>query len=239
MLILRSLLFNLSFYLNTCFWLIVALPTFFMPYWAILEIAKTWGRVNLWLLRVIAGIDYDIRGREKIPHGAIIVASKHQSAWETFALLHLFDSPTFIMKRELQWIPIFGWLTIKGRMVSVDRGAGSQALKSMIERARVELARGRQLIIFPEGTRRAVGAEPRYKFGVALLYEAEGVPVLPVALNSGLFWPRRTFLRHPGTVLVEILDPIAPGQERDAFFKELQQRLETATQRLIAEARGA
>jgi 1-acyl-sn-glycerol-3-phosphate acyltransferase len=239
MLVLRSLLFNLCFYLNTCVWLIVALPTFFMPYWAILEIAKTWGRVNLWLLRVIAGIDYDIRGREKIPHGAVIVASKHQSAWETFALPHLFDSPTFIMKRELQWIPIFGWLTIKGRMVSVDRGAGSQALKSMIERARVELARGRQLIIFPEGTRRAVGAEPRYKLGVALLYEAEGVPVLPVALNSGLFWPRRTVLRHPGTVVVEILDPIPPGRPKEAFFKDLQQQLESATQRLIAEANRA
>ncbi len=238
MLILRSLLFNLSFYLNTCFWLIVALPTFFMPYWGILWIAKTWGRVNLWLLRVIAGITYEIRGREKIPPGALIVASKHQSAWETFALLHLFASPTFIMKRELQWIPIFGWLTIKGRMVSVDRGGGSQALKSMTERARVELARGRQLIIFPEGTRRPVGAEPRYKFGVALLYEAEGVPVLPIALNSGLFWPRRTFLRHPGRVLVEILDPIPPGMEKEAFHKDLQQRLESTTQRLITEASG-
>jgi 1-acyl-sn-glycerol-3-phosphate acyltransferase len=239
MLILRSLLFNLCFYLNTAFWLAVALPTFFMPYWAILEIAKTWGRVNLWLLRVIAGVKYDIRGREKIPHGAVIVASKHQSAWETFALLHLFDSPTFIMKRELQWIPIFGWLTIKGRMVSVDRGAGAQALRNMTERARVELARGRQLIIFPEGTRRPVDAEPRYKFGVAHLYVEEGVPVLPVALNSGLFWPRRTFLRHPGTVVVEILDPIPPGKDRDVFAQELKEKLEAATQRLVREARAA
>ncbi len=238
MLILRSLLFNLCFYLNTAFWLIVALPTFFMPYWAILEIAKTWGRVNLWLLRVIAGVNYEIRGREKIPHGAVIVASKHQSAWETFALLHLFDSPTFIMKRELQWIPIFGWLTIKGRMVSVDRGAGAQALRNMTERARVELARGRQLIIFPEGTRRPVDAEPRYKFGVAHLYVEEGVPVLPVALNSGLFWPRRTFLRHPGTVVVEILDPIPPGKDRDVFAQELKEKLEAATQRLVREARA-
>lgn len=238
MLALRSLIFNLAFYLNTCVWLIVGLPTFFMPYWGILEVAKNWGRVNLWLLRVIAGVKYEIRGREKIPPGALIVASKHQSAWETFALLHLFESPTFIMKRELQWIPIFGWLTIKGRMVSVNRGAGAQALKDMAERARVELSRGRQLIIFPEGTRRAVDAEPRYKYGVAHLYAEEGVPVLPVALNSGLFWPRRTFLRHPGTVLVEILDPIPPGKDKDAFFRELQETLEAATQRLVREARG-
>jgi 1-acyl-sn-glycerol-3-phosphate acyltransferase len=107
----------------------------------------------------------------------------------------------------------------------------------MTERARVELSRGRQLIIFPEGTRRSVDAEPRYKYGVAHLYAEEGVPVLPVALNSGLFWPRRTFLRHPGTVVVDILDPIPPGKDKDQFFEELQEKLEAATQRLVAEAR--
>jgi 1-acyl-sn-glycerol-3-phosphate acyltransferase len=239
MLALRSLVFNLCFYLNTCFWLIVALPTFFMPYQAIVEIAKMWGRVNLVLLRAICGIDYEIRGRERIPAGAVIAASKHQSAWETFALLPLFDSPTFIMKRELQWIPIFGWLTIKGRMVAVDRTKGSQALADMAERARVELGRGRQLIIFPEGTRRPVDAEPRYKYGVAYLYAAEGVPVLPIALNSGLFWRRRSFLRHPGTVVVEILDPIAPGLDKNAFFQRLQAEIEAATGRLVTEAQKA
>lgn len=237
MLLLRSLAFNLCFYLNTCFWLVIGLPTFLMPYQAIVEIAKTWGRVNLFLLRVIAGVRYEIRGRDKIPCGAIIVASKHQSAWETFALLHLFDSPTFIMKRELQWIPIFGWLTIKGRMVPIDRRKGARALTAMIERARLELGCGRQLIIFPEGTRRPVHADPRYKSGVAHIYAAAGVPCLPIALNSGLFWPRRTFLRHPGTVVVEILDPIPPGLDKDAFFERLQIDIETATQRLIAEAR--
>jgi 1-acyl-sn-glycerol-3-phosphate acyltransferase len=237
MLVFRSLLFNLLFYLNTLVWLIIALPTFVMPYWAILWVAKTWGRTNLFLLRAICGIDYEIRGRENIPSGALIAASKHQSAWETFALLHLFDSPTFIMKRELQWIPIFGWLTIKGRMVPVDRRKGSQALVAMAERARTELGRGRQLIIFPEGTRRPVDAEPHYKHGIAYLYSAEGVPVLPVALNSGLFWPRRTFLRHPGKVVVEILAPIPPGLENDVFFRRLQNEIETATRRLVAEAR--
>jgi 1-acyl-sn-glycerol-3-phosphate acyltransferase len=206
-----------------------------MPYRAILAVAKAWSRTNLVLLRVVAGIDYEIRSREKIPHGAAIVAAKHQSAWETFALLPLFDNPLFIVKRELQWIPIFGWLMIKGRMVPVDRGAGSQALAAMAERARVELARGRQLIIFPEGTRRPAGAKPRYKFGVAHLYAAEGVPCVPLALNSGLFWPRRSLMLRPGTVIVEILDPIAPGLDKDVFFKRLQDEIETATARLIAE----
>jgi 1-acyl-sn-glycerol-3-phosphate acyltransferase len=235
-LILRSVAFNVCFYLNTLIFLIIALPTFFLPYQAIVEVAKAWGRVNLVLLRVIAGVGFELRGREKIPHGAVIVAAKHQSAWETFALMHLFDSPTFIMKRELQWIPIFGWLTIKGRMVAINRGAGSQALATMAERARVELARGRQLIIFPEGTRRPVGAEPRYKYGVSYLYVAEGVPCLPVALNSGVFWPRRSILRRPGTVVVEILDPIPPGLDKEVFIRRLQDEVETATARLVAEA---
>jgi 1-acyl-sn-glycerol-3-phosphate acyltransferase len=234
----RSILFNVLFYLNTAFWLAVALPTFFMPYRAILWIAKTWGRINLVLLHV-AGIDYEIRGREKIPSGALIVAAKHQSAWETFALISLFDNPLFIVKRELEWIPIFGWLMIKGRMVPVDRSAGSQALTAMTARAKIELGEGRQLIIFPEGTRRPAGAEPRYKYGVAHLYAATGVPCLPIALNSGLFWPRRSILRFPGKVLVEILDPIAPGLDKDEFFKRVQAEIETATARLIAESRRA
>ncbi len=219
--LLRSIVFNVLFYLNTALYLIAALPTFFMPYRAIIAVAKSWGRTNLKLLRV-AGIDYEIRGLDKLPKGPIIVAAKHQSAWETFALLPLFNSPTFIMKRELQWIPIFGWLTIKGRMVPVNRGAGSAALAQMAERARIELADNRQLIIFPEGTRRPPGAEPKYKFGVAHLYAAEGVPCVPIALNSGLFWPRRSIRRLPGTVIVEILDPIMPGLAKDEFFKRLQ-----------------
>ena len=237
MIVLRSLAFNVLFYANTVVHLIAGLPTFFMPYRAIIEVAKSWGRTNIWLLRVVAGVGCDIRGLEKIPPGAVIVAAKHQSAWETFALLPMFDNPFFIMKRELQWIPIFGWLTIKGRMVAVNRGAGSAALADMAERARVELAAKRQLIIFPEGTRRPPGAEPRYKYGVAHLYAAEGVPCVPVALNSGLFWPRRSILRHPGTVVVEILDPIPPGLGKDEFFKRLQTTMETATARLLDEGR--
>ena len=233
--LIRSLVFQALFYLNTVFWLMVALPTFFLPYRTVLGVAKTWGRVNLVLLR-IAGVKFEVRGREKIPLGALIVASKHQSTWETTALMPLFDNPLFILKRELQWIPIFGWLLIKGRMVPVNRGARSQALADMTERARVELARGRQLIIFPEGTRRPAGAEPRYKYGVAHLYAAEGVPCLPVALNSGVFWPRHSLLLRPGTVVVEVLDPIMPGLDKDVFFKRLQDVVETATARLIDEA---
>ncbi len=235
LIIVRSILFNIAFYLGVLMWLVIALPTFLLPYRAIMWVAKTWGRMNLWLLRVICGLDADFRGREKITKGPLIVAAKHQSAWETFALLWLFDDPVFILKRELQWIPLFGWFTIKGRMVPVDRGGGSQALADMTERVRAELAHNRQIIIFPEGTRRPAGAEPRYKFGVAHLYAACGVPCVPIALNSGLFWPRRSIRRLPGTVVAEALDPIPPGLDKDAFFARLKEELEAASARLIAE----
>jgi 1-acyl-sn-glycerol-3-phosphate acyltransferase len=231
--IIRSVLFNILFYLNLTVLLIAAIPTFFMPRRAILGIAKLWGRTSLWLLRVICNLTYEFRGLEKIPPGPLIVASKHHSTWETFALLTLFDDPTFIIKRELMWIPLFGWYTWKGGMVPVRRGARAQALSEMAVLARSEIRRGRQLIIFPEGTRRPPGAEPRYKFGVAHLYAEIGVPCIPVALNSGLFWRRRSFLRRPGTVRVEFLNLIPPGLDRQEFFERLQSEIETATARLI------
>jgi 1-acyl-sn-glycerol-3-phosphate acyltransferase len=237
LILVRSIIFNVFFYVNTTFMLFLALPTFFLPYRAIIWVATTWGRINLFMLRVICGIRIEVRGAEKIPKGPLLIAAKHQSAWETFALLPLFENPLFIVKRELQWIPIFGWLMIKGRMVPVDRGGGSQALNAMTARARIELADNRQLIIFPEGTRRPAGAEPRYKHGVAYIYGEQGVPCVPVALNSGLFWPRRSILRIPGTVVIDILDPIPPGLDKEVFFKRLQSDIETATARLIDEGR--
>ncbi len=236
MITLRSLLFNLLFYLNLAFLLIVAIPTLVMPRRAIIGIAKLWGYSTLWLLR-ICRIGVEWRGLEKIPPGGVLIAAKHQSIWETFALLTLVPDPTYVIKRELTWIPFFGWYAMHARMIPVDRGAGKSALTGMTARVHAALAEGHQLIIFPEGTRRAAGAEPRYKFGIAYLYDGAGVPCVPVALNSGLFWPRRSFLRFPGTITVEFLDPIPPGLERDVFFAKLQDEIETATARLIAEAR--
>ena len=164
-----------------------------------MNIAKWWGQSSIWLVRVICNIKVEFRGLEKIPSGPLIVAAKHQSMWETFALLQFFDTPLYILKRELKWIPFFGWYLIKADMIEVNRGAGGRALVDMARRAGEEVRRGRQLIIFPEGTRTAVGAPPHYKTGVAQIYVDCDVPCLPVALNSGLFWPRRTFLRYPGT----------------------------------------
>jgi 1-acyl-sn-glycerol-3-phosphate acyltransferase len=233
--IVRSILFNLLFYLNLVMLLFVALITLVLPRRAVLKMAETWGRLSVWLLRVVCGTRMELRGLHNLPEGPLIVAAKHQSTWETFALLKLFDDFTFIVKRELMWIPIFGWCMWKGGMIPVDRGAGSQALNDMTARAKAEIGNGRQLIIFPEGTRRATGAEPRYKFGVAHLYAEVGVPCVPVALNSGLFWPRRSFRKLPGTIVAEFLPPIAPGLDKAAFQRRLQKDIETATARLIAE----
>jgi 1-acyl-sn-glycerol-3-phosphate acyltransferase len=234
-LVIRSFVFNVLFYLNLLLYFIIAIPTLVMPRMAIVKLAMSWGRSNNRLLRLVCGIKVEYRGLEKIPHGALLVASKHQSLWETFALLQLFSDPAFILKRELQWIPFFGWYAMKASMIPVDRGRRGQALADMTERARVELARGRQIVIFPEGTRRAPGAEPNYKFGIAHLYGETGIACLPIALNSGLFWPRRSFMRYPGTIVAEILDPIVPGLSKDAFAARLQQDVETASARLIAE----
>lgn len=233
--LLRSTLFNVLFYLTTLVYLIVALPTFALPRRAIIEVAKSWARTTGWLLRTICAIEVEYRGLEKITSGALIVASKHQSSWETLALLPLLADPVFILKRELMWIPVFGWLTIKGQMIPVDRGKRSVTLAAMAARARAALAERRQIIIFPEGTRRPAGAEPSYKYGVAYLYAQTGTPCLPIALNSGLFWPRRKFLRYPGTIRLEVLDPIPPGLAQGAFMERLQHAIETATARLIAE----
>lgn len=235
MLILRSVVFNVLFYLNLVIHLIATLPMFFLPRRAIIEVAKSWGRTSNVLLRLVAGIAVDCRGLEKIPDGALIVAAKHQSVWETFTLVALLKDPTYILKRELTWIPVFGWCLIKARMIAVNRGARGQALASMTEGAREALAQGRQIIIFPEGTRRAPGAEPAYKYGVVHLYAETGTPCLPVALNSGLFWPRRKFLRYPGTIRLEVLDPIPPGLDKDVFAARLKDAIESATARLIAQ----
>ena len=232
---LRSLIYNVLFYVLLVLWMLVAVPTFLLPRRIFMRVAKAWARSNIWLMSLICHIKVEYRGVEKIPKGPLIVASKHQSMWETFALLQFFDAPLFIYKRELGWIPFFGWYLMKSGMIGVDRDGGMRSLMEMARRAPKEIRSGRQLIIFPEGTRRAAGAAPAYKFGVARLYAATGAPCLPVALNSGLVWPRRSFLRHPGVVRVEILDPIPPGLAPDALFARLQHDIETATARLLAE----
>jgi 1-acyl-sn-glycerol-3-phosphate acyltransferase len=233
----RSLAFNIGFYLSLILHMIVALPAFFLPRQALFELAKSWARSMNWMLRVICNVRVEYRGIENIPEGPLLIAAKHQSAWETVGLLPLFRQPMYILKRELTWIPLFGLFLLKAQMIPVDRKAGMRALKHMTGLARERVRGDRQLIIFPEGTRRPVGAEPDYKSGVAQVYVACGVQCLPVALNSGLFWPRRTFLRYPGTIVVEFLPLIPPGLSRKEFQARVSEAIETATDRIVAEGR--
>lgn len=236
MVALRSLLFNSAFYVNLIGAMLIAMPTMLMGRKAVLGLAKYWGRSSLWLAKVICGLDVEYRGVSNIPRGAVLIAPKHQSIWETFALLQFFDDFSFVLKRELTWIPFFGWYLIAAEQIAINRSRGSTAMQQVIAAARQLFAAGRQIYIFPEGTRRPIGAPSAYKFGVAQVYAATGVRCLPVALNSGLFWPRRSFLRRPGTILVEFLPIIEPGLDARAFFNELAARLDAATQRLVAES---
>lgn len=231
----RSLAFNGLFYVNMMVRMIVALPAILLPHAFILGVLRRYARSTLWLLRVVCGINVEWRGREKLPQGSYIVACKHQSLWETFALFSLLPDPTFVLKRELMWLPLFGWLARKAGMIPIDRASRATALARMTAAARREITRSRQIVIFPEGTRRPPGAEPCYLPGVAYLYAEVGLPCVPVALNSGLFWPRRSLRRYPGTVLVEVLDPIEPGLDKRAFLARLQSVLEEASARLVAE----
>ena len=235
---LRSLIYNVLFYVFLIGWLIIAIPTVVMPPAAIMTIARLWSRQSTWLLRVVCNVKVEFRGVEKIPKGPLLVASKHQSMWETFALLQVLDQPLYILKRELTRIPFFGWYLMKAGMISVDRRAGGRALLKMVRQASEEVRNGRQLIIFPEGTRRPVGAPPDYKPGVAQLYASCRERCLPVALNSGLFWPRRTFMRYPGTLVVEFLDPIPPGLKREEFLTRLEGVIEGATNSIVAVAQA-
>src|SRR6201985_990933 len=167
---LRSLVFNILFYVVFLLWSLVALPTFVMPRAAMLKVADWWARTNIVLMRVICGIKVEFRGVEKIPKGPLIVAAKHQSMWETISLLRFFEAPFFVIKRELKFIPIFGLFMIKTNMVAIDRAKGGRSLLAVLRRAEEEVRKGRQFVIFPEGTRTAPGAPPQYKAGVGTVY---------------------------------------------------------------------
>ena len=234
----RSLLFNLLFYVTTALYVVLGSPLLFAPRsWAMAALANH-AHFELFLLRHIVGLKLEVRGHDKLPRTACLVASKHQSAWETFALIPLFRDPALLMKRELFWIPFHGWFSKKFKMIPVDRDKGPAALRAMLRETRKRVVDGREIIIFPEGTRRPPGAPPDYKTGVVLLYEALSIPCVPVALNSGLFWPRRSLLRRPGTIVVEFLDPIPPGLPKSEFLLRLIESIETASNRLLAEVKA-
>jgi 1-acyl-sn-glycerol-3-phosphate acyltransferase len=236
MLATRSLLFNALFYLNLIVLMIVGLPTMLFGRKAVFALARLWGAISVWLLEAICGLKLEYRGVENIPPGAVLIAAKHQSFLETFALIKYAPDFAIILKRQLTYVPLFGLYLIVSQQIAIDRARGRQALQQIAAAAKTVLAAGRQVFIYPEGTRRVPGAPPKYKQGVTALYIETGVECLPVAVNTGLFWRRHGFLRRPGVAVIEYLPVIAPGLDRDAFSWRLESTIETACARLNAEA---
>lgn len=234
----RAFLFNLMFLLWTMLMGILCLPVLLMPRAATFALAKIWARGMTMLLRWIVGLDWQVRGHENVPDGPFVAAVKHQSFWDTMIYALLFDQPAIVYKRELNRIPLLGWYFTRADMIPVDRGGGGKALRALMRKAQEALADGRVVVIAPEGTRTAPGQRVPYQPGVAALYGKLGAAVLPVALNSGLFWGRRGFLKRPGMITIEFLPAIAPGLARPAFMSELQTRIETATTTLENAARA-
>jgi 1-acyl-sn-glycerol-3-phosphate acyltransferase len=235
----RSNLFNILFYAWTTAMVLAFAPGLLLPYQVTVWGQRRWARgVNV-LLRWSAGIKVEIRGLQHRPQSGAIVASKHQSAWDTLIWHVVLDDPAMVMKKELLSIPIYGWMCRKTRMIAVDRQAGAKALRAMLGDAKRAAELGRAIVIFPQGTRTAPGVSAAgmpYQPGVSALYRGLDVPVVPVALNSGLFWPRRQLLRQSGTIVLEFLEPIPPGLPRKEFDALLQERIESANLALEAEA---
>ena len=235
-LVLRSLAFQLFFYFWSAIYCLAVLPAYpFLSAAAMRAVARTWQRSLNAGLRLLVGLSYEVRGREHLPVGPAIIASKHQSAWETLTFHALIPDVAVGLKEELTRIPVFGWYLLRAGNIKIDRGAGSRAIRSLIEGAKRAAADGLYVLIFPEGTRRAPGDPPDYKPGVAALYGALRLPVVPVALNSGMFWRRREFTKHPGRIVVEFLEPIPAGLDRKHFMARLERAIEDATARLVAE----
>lgn len=237
MILLRSLAYQVVFVLWT-----LVLGVLFLPLlagrrlWA-QRAARLWARGVLLLQRHLLALDFEVRGVENLPRGPAVFASKHQSAWETLVFHHLLDDPAFILKRSLLALPFIGFYLWKSGQIAIDRKGGAKALAALMQAARRAIAEGRQIVIFPEGHRQPPGVTGEYHPGVMLLYRDLEAPLIPVALDSGLYWGRNAFLRRPGRIVLEFLPAVPRGLDRRTFMRTLRERIEGATRALEAEAR--
>lgn len=229
----RSLIFILWLYLSMPLFAVGLSPALLMPHGVAMGVIKLWARFVLFGLRWIAGVKVEVRGLEHRPTGPALIAAKHQGMLDVIAPFAFLDDACFVMKKELMPLPFFGWFAWKTKMIAVDRAAHAKALKDMVRQTRARLAEGRQILIFPEGTRTTPGEPADYKPGVAAIYRDVDAPCWPVATNSGVHWPAHGFKRYPGTVVFEFLPPIPAGLKRAAFMAELESRIETASTALL------
>ena len=242
MIVLRSAAFTTFFFVVTLTLLFAGWLFLWLPRPTFRRYIQLWPRIVYPAMKLLIGVDIEVRGRERVPPGPVIYASKHQSAWETMFFIWLNADTAYVMKKELTYIPFWGWYMRRCRHVVVDRTAGASAMRDMIRVAREILAEGRSIAIFPQGTRTAPGEGSErvpYHPGVAALYTQTGATVVPVALNSGMFWPRRSFIKRPGTLIVEFLDPIPPGMDRKVFAAVVEERIESRTRLLETQAGSA
>lgn len=236
MLFARNLIFNVLFIFTTTVLSLASAPWLLMPYRAAVWFKQIWLHIVLHLTRYVIGIDWEVRGHENIPDGPVIFAAKHQSAWDTLMLGVVHPFCAFVVKQELVRLPIWGWYLLRLGNIPIDRSKGLISLRKVVEGARKMVENGRPVLIFPQGTRTPPGTKRPYLPGVAAIYKGANVPVVPVALNAGLFWPRKLMHKQPGVITVEYLEPIEPGLSRRDFMKVLEERIESATARLEAEA---
>jgi len=235
----RSYAFVTVFYGWTSLLSPIYVPLMLLPRRAFWFMCWLWVRSCLFIVRHVAGIRCEVRGRENVPKGAVIIASKHQSAWDTLIFNVHFQDCVYVLKRELFFVPCFGWFMWRIGMIGVNRSAGASALRGLVVQAKDRIAQGRSVVIFPQGTRTPSGAYRPYLPGVAALYQQGDAPVVPVALNSGIYWPRRAVWKQPGCIILEYLPPIPPGLSRREFMETLRDRIETATKRLEEEGEAA
>lgn len=236
MLFIRTVAFNILFMLTTMLLSLLAAPGLLMPYRIVVRVKQLWLYLVLGMTRLVIGIGWEERGKENIPDGPVIFAAKHQSAIDTLVLSIAHPFCVFVLKRELIWLPVWGWYLLRLGMIPIDRSKGLASMKKVTAAAGDTVARGQSILIFPQGTRTPPGAVRPYLPGVAAIYKGADVPVVPIALNSGLFWPRRQMGKQPGIVTIEYLQPIEPGLDRKTFMKALEDRIELATARLETEA---
>jgi 1-acyl-sn-glycerol-3-phosphate acyltransferase len=234
----RALVFNFAFFAWTVIFGTIGLPFLLTSRSLTMRFGRFWAAGVLALLKLIVGLSHEIRGLDRIPRAGCIIAMKHQSAWDTLVLPVLLDDPAVVLKRELLLLPFFGWYAARAGSIAIDRKARAGALRRMLAQARPVAAAGRPIVIFPEGTRVAPGERRSYQPGVAALYQALALPVIPAAVNSGLYWGRRAFVKRSGRIVLQFLEPIPPGRTRRRLMAELERRIETATAALLHEGRN-
>ncbi|MBA5724012.1 1-acyl-sn-glycerol-3-phosphate acyltransferase [Candidatus Liberibacter sp.] len=236
MILIRSIIFNILFCINILLAAIISIPLWLLSTKKqFMRFARIWVNIQQLLLKYVTKTCLKVEGLEHIPPKGCIIAIKHQSSWDTIFFLTCLNDPIFIVKRSIFYIPLFGWYCFRLGMIGVDRNSKRIDMRNIIKRSQKTVEQNRQLVIYPEGTRRPPGAKTIYKKGIAHIYNSLSVPVIPIVVHAGLFWPHKGFMRYPGNFKVRILPPIPPGMPKEDFFAKLQDNMEYESKKLLLE----